>query len=310
MKRAIILALAALMCLASALAEGQIPYTLATREEGVEYLMSNTAYFDGLTQNDLNFRLQKLDATLEEHLTFARAQVRDFTEAEAARLRSGMDRLEARLDALGAKLPALEPVVFVRTTMKEECNAGAYTHGTQIYLGPSCLFPLIPDQELDSLLAHELFHCLTRSNPDFRRDMYALIHFTVVDAEYPIPDSVRQIYISNPDVEHHNASAVFHINGQDVACFTALVCEKPFEKPGDNFFDSFFPALVPVDGSDTFYLPKEAENFVDIFGRNTDYVIDPEECMADNFAMALVEGRERDYPTPAIIDGILDYLTQ
>ena len=31
----------------------------------------------------------------------------------------------------------------------------------------------------------------------------------------------------------------------------------------------------------------DAENFIEVFGDNTDYVIDPEECMADNFGYAL-----------------------
>ena len=48
----------------------------------------------------------------------------------------------------------------------------------------------------------------------------------------------------------------------------------------------------------------------EVFGENRDYVIDPEECMADNFAYALTFGPERmEYPNPEIIEGILDYLS-
>jgi hypothetical protein len=49
-----------------------------------------------------------------------------------------------------------------------------------------------------------------------------------------------------------------------------------------------------------------------VFGKNTGYVNDPEECLADNFSYALVygiEGRDKQgYPNPEIIQGILDYL--
>jgi hypothetical protein len=73
-------------------------------------------------------------------------------------------------------------------------------------------------------------------------------------------------------------------------------------------------ALVPIDGSDVYYTPEQTSNFDDVFGKNTDYVIDPEECMADNFAMALMYGRKgpqgNGYATPEIINGILDYLEQ
>ena len=35
---------------------------------------------------------------------------------------------------------------------------------------------------------------------------------------------------------------------------------------------------------------EQAENFDEVFGTNTDYVIDPEECMADNFGHTLAYG--------------------
>ena len=47
-------------------------------------LLSNRDYYDNFNQNDLNFRMQKLDATLEEMEAFAAAQVLDFTDAEKA----------------------------------------------------------------------------------------------------------------------------------------------------------------------------------------------------------------------------------
>ena len=165
---------------------------------------------------------------------------------------------------------------------------------------------------LDFVLWHEVFHCLTRSNPDFRSDMYQLIHFTTVDSDFPLPPSVMEYHLSNPDVEHHNAYASFRINGQDIDCFVDSITTKHFEKEGDNFFDYFSPALVPIDGSDTYYLPEETENFFEVFGGNTDYVIDPEECMADNFASAMLYGKDgpegKGYPNPEIIDAILAYV--
>lgn len=69
---------------------------------------------------------------------------------------------------------------------------------------------------------------------------------------------------------------------------------------------------MPVDGSDTYYTPEQAENFDEIFGTNTDYVIDPEECMADNFGYTLAYGMDGPkgdgYPNPEIIEGIMDFL--
>ena len=80
-------------------------------------------------------------------------------------------------------------------------------------------------------------------------------------------------------------------------------------QPGDMFFAYGATGLVPVDEPDTLYFSTDAANFDDVFGRNTGYVIDPEETLADNFAYALVYGPEgREYPNPEIINAILDYL--
>ena len=312
MKRIAALLLVLLVTIAGAYAE--IPYTFADREAGVETLMSNETYYAGFSQNDLDFKLQKAGATMEEYLPFARQQVLDFTDEEKALIDAGMAKLEDILLENGYRLPALEPIVFINTTMAEEAYPAAYTHGTQIYIGDYVMKMMLAvadgtDQGFLTLLAHELFHCLTRSNPDFRRDMYSLIHFTVQDGEYEIPDSAREYFISNPDVEHHDAWATFRIDGRDVDCFAAFVTTKHFEKAGELFFDSGITALIPVEGDGTWYTSEDAENFDEVFGRNTDYVIDPEECMADNFSYALVYDLEgKDYPNPEIVQGILDYL--
>lgn len=47
-----------------------------------------------------------------------------------------------------------------------------------------------------------------------------------------------------------------------------------------------------------------------MFGKNTSYVIDPEECMADNFEYAMFYGMDgidgQGYPNPEIIQGVID----
>jgi len=63
--------------------------------------------------------------------------------------------------------------------------------------------------------------------------------------------------------------------------------------------------LVPIDDMATMYTADEAANFWDVFGRNTDYVIDPEETLADNFADTMIYGVDgKDYKTPEIIQAI------
>lgn len=296
-------------------AEG-FDYRYATKEEGVRLLLDNEKYYGGFSRNDLEYRTQSKTGTMEEYQVFAKDQVREFTDEQKVYLDQHMKVIADKVAEKGYRLPDMDQIVFVSTTMQEECDTAAYTHGTQIYLDGAMINGYIGKSEYDSrteyILAHELFHCMTRCDPDFRADMYKLIHFTVQEDDFKIPSSVMEYYISNPDVEHHNAYAPFEIDGTTINCFMAFITTKHFEKKGDRFFDFGSAALVPIDGTDTYYLPEQASNFNEILGANTEYVIDPEECMADNFSYLLTYDKEgpdgKGYPNPEIIEGIRDYL--
>ena len=69
--------------------------------------------------------------------------------------------------------------------------------------------------------------------------------------------------------------------------------------------------LVPLDNPSRIYFIEESSNYKEIFGKNTEYYVDPEEVLADNFAFALIMGPEGyEYETPEMIHAILDYLTR
>ena len=321
----ILLTLAMLLCMVPCAAadtpENAIPFRFASKEEGTELLLANREYYAKFSPNKLDYVMQKTGAEMEEYLAFAKEQVLDWTDEEKDIITRGMKEIEDSFNSRGWKLPPLETIVFIKTTMREENGVAGYTHGTQIYLFDflSAYAPgdfadgKLPDS-FRTLLTHELFHCLTRCNPDFRAEMYRIIHFTVAEKDYELPPSVWEYYIANPDVEHHNAWASFVIDGKETDCFTAFVTTKHFEKAGERFFDFGTTALVPVDGSDVFYPKDQVSNFDEVFGRNTGYVIDPEECMADNFSFAVAYGMDgpdhQGYPDPEIIEGIIDILSR
>ena len=306
-----------LFILPCAFAQGEIAYRFAEREEGVELLLSNSAYYESFTQNDLDYRVQKKDATLEEWLEFAGTQIMEFSEWDRKLISDAMDDIEAVLDENGYALPELDEIVLIRTTGREEGGNAGYSLGNQIYVGDGHMNLLRSRYKTSTrygrfLLCHELFHCLTRSHPRFRQDMYAVIGFTAWVEDFEPSEDILAISITNPDVGRHNASATFTIDGQPTECFVATLTPEPFEKPGDSFTDRFITALIPVERPDVYYTPEDASDFWDVFGRNTEYVIDPEECMADNFGFALIYDGTNILREPLqsmeIIDAIREYL--
>lgn len=292
---------------------GIFDYRFADAEEASQLMLSNRSYYDNLTQNDLNFRMQKTDATLEELEAFAAKQTLDWTAEEKTAIDAAIQTIEKTCEERGYTLPATDSIIFIKTTMREECDAGAYTHGTQIYISDKYFQYGMSDdpvfqESFRKVVAHELFHCLTRNHPDFRTDMYSILGFTVVDEDYDFAPEIDAIIISNPDVEHHNSYAAFEINGGMKNCTVIFTSSTPFEEPGDNFFDDMVTGLVPVDDLSVMYTSEDADNFWDVFGENTGYVIDPEETLADNFSFTIIYGFEPEYETPEIIEAIDTYL--
>ena len=298
----------------SAVTHQGLLFGFADAKEGVVLITGNQDYLKGLTQNDLDFRMQKKDATLEEYISFAGQQVRDFTEAEKEGISTCMQNVWEICEKNQYTLPEVGEITFVKTTMEEESGAAAYTHGTQIYLSEGLVSFFSSEDRWardygTTVLVHELFHCLTRNDAGFREDMYGIIGFRIQEEEFSFGAEVREQMLSNPDVGKHNSYATFRIDGQDRECVVVLASTRPFQKPGDNMFNLMMVGLVPIDNLSVMYPSDRAENFWEVFGHNTDYVIDPEEALADNFSYAIMYGETgMNYKSPEIIKAICKYL--
>ena len=296
----------------------KIKYRFTDVKEAQELYLSNTKYLNNLNQYDLDYRLNKKNATLEEFKSFGASQMREFTENEKKLISEQILEMEKTLEHQKMSLPFDEVIIFIKSTQKEENGSLAYTHSTQIYLGEEVIETMKNESnieikfEIDQLFWHEIFHCMTRTNTVFRKEMYKIINFTVMDKDFIIPKEIYEISISNPDVEHHDSYATFNINGKNIDCYMVLTVSKPFEKPGDSFFNCLQFSIVPIDSKGEFYLPGDIQNFWEIFGRNTSYVIDPEECLADNFSFAILYQKYEKFlgskKSPEIIKKIINYL--
>ena len=289
-------------------------YHFADAQEGLSCLLSHEAYFGAFNQNDLDFRLQKKGSTLEEWKEFAAGQLLDFTEEEKTLIREGMEKIEDIIAREGYHLPELGEITFIMTTMQEEEDAGAYTHGMEIYLCEEITYMLRSEDKILQVeglltLAHELFHCLTRFDPAFRASMYSIIGFTIQEEDFDFPPEILERMISNPDVEHRNSYASFTIDGKATPCTVIFYVENDFEE-GDDFFITGRTGLVPIDDLSRLIDSSEVPDFWTVFGSNTVYVIDPEEAIADNFSLALIDDPDRIYPSPEIIEEIQAMLKQ
>jgi len=295
-----------------------ITYNYLSAEESVEVLRSVDYYYDSLSPKMLEFLCQKKGATVEEYREFSTKQTLDYTEAEKEIIDKSMARIMKTIEENGYELPKNANISFAKTTMEEGLGAAGYTHETTVFLAQNLMDYIAKNADadrankyFDEVVSHEIFHCLTRNNPDFRKDMYSIINFTIKENDFDIPQEIREEMVGNPDVRHHDSYATFTINGEKKDCYLVFLTDNTFENPGDKFFDGMYTGLVDINDG-TLYRHTDASDFYDVLGYNTDYCEDPEECMATNFSYAIVYGingiNNAGYKSPEIIDSVIEYL--
>lgn len=212
---------------------------------------------------------------------------------ETARIEAAARRLAPRFAALHVSLP--KQVLLIKTDGSESAGA-PHTRGDAVMLPAKALPPT--EQGLDYLLAHELFHVMSRRSPALATRLYALIGFEPVP-ELNWPAELQAVRIVNPDAPHHrHAMRLPRVGGGDVLLMPILVASRPVNfEAGESFFDVLELTLVEVvpedggsrlrraaDGKAVTASSALTKAYMDRLGGNTGYVIHPEETMADNFA--------------------------
>jgi hypothetical protein len=283
-------------------AAGAAKLALGSPEKGRVELTRRDDYIARLSPFDRSAKL-KTDRAVDEatHLAFVGASVRDWgSSPHRQRVVDAAARVEQRLAALGVPAPE---VVIIRTTGDEEGGA-AYTRGRAIVLPDPVLAD--PATDLARLIAHEAFHVMTRRDPALRDRLYRLIGFEPCP-ELVLPPELAARTIANPDAPRNAHQIKVVYQGREVWAVPLIYSSAAKYDParGGTFFDylQFSLALrepfrlVPVN---------EVQGYFEQVGRNTGYIIHPEEILADNFAFAVVE--KPGLPDPALPARVLDVL--
>jgi len=306
-------------CQAQVKLSGDTTITFATANEGRKILTARDDFIRALSPFDRAARVKTAEAVSEKaFLEFVGRNVLDWTEAEKASLVSALERLQAPFDRLA--LPWPRAIYAVKTTGKEEGGA-AYTRDQALILPQNMLTPNRPLSP--RLVAHELFHILSRRNPGLRDRLYQTIGFVKCN-EIDLPETLRNRKITNPDAPANDHCIRVQVAGAEVWAVPVLYsrAEKYDVQRGGEFFFYMASQLLLVDrqgdspNAKPMYVgsqPRLVEydqvsGFYEQVGRNTDYIIHPEEILADNFAM-LVMG-DQNVPSPEILKKLQDVLTE
>ena len=265
-----------------------------------------------LSDFDMGARQKRAEPTdLKTFLDFAAAAGRAWTAEEKNSWQGLVDRLSDAMKGLNLHLPNID---LVKTTGEEELGAAGYTRRNAIMLSESVIsLPATDSRRAYFLLAHEVFHVLSRRDSRLRDDLYALLGFKTVDGfDYPAELEGRRL--SNPDAfEYRHTLTVQSASGTiDVmpVIQSLLPLEEAIQLP--NFFDALDIVLLSVDAGTGEALRDGNGDLIKYnFGntdwiprmlRNSSFIIHPEEILADNFA-TLMEWRSDGVLPPENPDG-------
>lgn len=258
-----------LLVVGSAWAERLPAPVFLSAREGATVLQREDEFLSNLSPFDRQARMQVADPVCQQQfVAFLGRQTLDWEEADQARLRASWAGLQTRLASLDC-WPA--QIQLIHSTGLEEGQA-PYTRGTAIVL-PS---QVLPGEKLELLLAHELFHVLSRARPELRAPLYALLHFEPSPVPRLEPSVLR---ITNPD-----APTLDWAWRDGERLLTPVLVASRAYSPSDGAFFSLMQLRL-VDARHPEQLLPVAEVPAYALSFNTHYIIHPDEILANNFML-------------------------
>jgi len=296
---------------------GESTVRFATRQEGVDVLTADDEFAQALTRFDLHVRL----ATMDQVSVYAwrksvADQVLDWTPEVQQNVLSALKDLPAMLESL--RLPLPKEVLLILTTGKEEAGA-AYTRANAIIL-PKAVAQRSRDQ-LESLLLHELFHVLSRNSRDARRELYRIIGYELVEP-IELPRKLRDRKMTNPDAPGIDCVIQLSVNGETLSA-APIIYATPAEfdpKHGTSLFKYLTVRLLVLEHRDgrlqvkmkddqpVVLDPLKVDSFFEQIGRNTNYIMHPDEILADNFVY--LAQKRQNLATPRVTEQMARVLSK
>ena len=266
-------------------------FEFASVDEGRAVVTARDDYVQRLGALERALRAKSENPVSEtEFLQLLANAVRPWSDADRAAVQDALAMIRAPLAELGLPLPST--VFFVKTSGAGE--SAPHTRGNAM---------IVPEQVLKQppilarLLAHELFHIASRQNKDWRDAMYSTIGFVPIE-EVAIPAPLAARRITNPDAPRIDAA--IKVLTDDGPVWVAPLLQSTADsydaaKGGELFAYLKLVWLEVARGertpqrADLQQVPRmrstaELRGFEEQIGRNTGYVIHPEEILADNFA--------------------------
>ncbi|MDR2013209.1 MAG: hypothetical protein LBQ20_09280 [Rhodanobacter sp.] len=239
------------------------------------------------------------DISESQFLEFVASAALDWKPREKDRIKAAFRAIQPEITRLSLPLPS--QIYFIKTSGQEEGHA-AYTRQNAIILPVKMLS--LSDNETKRIIAHELFHISSRANPRLAKALYKTIGFQYCgEIEFPVSLAPRKI--TNPDAPKNDYYIQLKLGEQSILAVPILFSQTAQYdvSRGGEFFEYLQLAFLLVESPVGSNIPQvlndsqkprlvalqQVSGFFEQVGQNTEYVIHPEEILADNFAFLVLK---------------------
>jgi len=285
----------------------------ATVTEARAHLAKQDAYVQGLSSFERAAKIKQAGpVSTEQYIEFIQGQALEWSDEEKATVRKVIAAAKPKLARFARHLP--KRIDLIKTTGNDE-GAAPYTRGTSIILPKRRASQ--STKGLERLFYHELFHIISRGNPKLRDELYRIIGYEKCGV-VSLPGDMMPRRISNPDAPVVEHCIQVSKGGKSLWCAPVLFSRTPKYNPetGGTFFRYLEFRLMAIDrksakatlkdGKPLLLKPDAVEGFYEQIGRNTGYIIHPEETLANNFVHLMMEKQDLKNPEiPEKIEAIL-----
>lgn len=271
----------------------KVNFILIDRDNAATFLSTSDEYTANLSTLDLSlYHSTKQTILMSEHLEFLKTTSLDWNDIERKSLQEKISTFIKVVNLMDLKLNLPEEILLIKTNGQDAFNSH-YTRKNAIIFPANEVGMITTDL---STFYHEMFHIFSRYNRALTDDLYAICNFRPIK-RLTFNSDFEKIRTTNPDAFYYEHAVSVTVNNQSynvVPVMYSAILQDQIDGPVDEskiyklglFENSSF------NNENRIMFKTSETNYKEMVMANTHYYIHPEEIMAENFKLLLLQNTE------------------
>ena len=298
----IILLIASFLALGSTLSSQTL--ILCDKGQGISYLSTDPmdGFYDRVTSLEIAIQLKNdsLDLTdragaIDNYRSSYNDEVVSINEIEAETLKSMFTGMFKSINTINDELLP-DTIRMILVNGNHYGASTFFTRGNAIIASRASLADMDPTN-FERVMYHELSHVIARFHPTLKDELYGHLGFEKIDASIMIERDFYDRILYNPDGVKIDYAIPLMMPDSNELFFVPVIFTMAdhFDSKNPTFFSYLNFQLIPIDKvGDVYFLRNLAasselnmgyvmKQYFETITMNTQYIIHPDELLADNF---------------------------